>query len=201
MEGRMRKLAELFLKFPGIGERQAKRFAFFILNQSDGYIRELRDTMQTARSVAKSCPLCFRLHEGSGTLCSICADQNRDQSRILILEKQADLEAVEQTSYNGLFFLFGGLIPIVEKKTVAKTRLAELEARIVKDTENNVLKELIFAFPLTANGDHTDSFLREYLQKKFPSLTITSLGRGLSMGSELEYIDPRTLEISIAKRE
>ncbi|HSE56612.1 MAG TPA: toprim domain-containing protein [Candidatus Paceibacterota bacterium] len=201
MDSRLQKLAQLFLKFPGIGERQARRFAFFILNQQQGYIQELTETIHTARSGAKQCPQCFRLHESASIRCAICSSPNRDQSRLLIVEKQADIEAVEQTSYNGLFFIFGGLIPIVEKKTMAKTRITELEARITTDVEAGVLKEVILAFPLTANGDHTEIYLRELLQKKFPTLSVTSLGRGLSMGSELEYIDPRTLEISIAKRE
>ena len=37
----IQKLTETFLKFPGIGPRQAKRFAFFLANSEDKYLKEL----------------------------------------------------------------------------------------------------------------------------------------------------------------
>ncbi len=202
MGDRIHKLSRFFLKFPGIGERQAKRFAFFLLAQHPEYIDQLTAAMRDARSAARECAKCYKLHEGTNDLCEICGNSERDQSKILVVEKQADLEAVERTSYQGLFFILGGLIPIVEKKTMAQTRTSLLFERIRADAEQGVLQEVILAFPLTSNGDHTDSYLRQELKERVaPTITVTSLGRGLSMGSELEYIDPKTLEISITKRE
>ena len=199
MNDRIQKLSRLFLKFPGIGERQARRFAFFLLAQHPEYIDELSSAMQEARSAVHECQKCFRLHESSDALCSICGNPSRDQAKLVVVEKQADLEAIEKTNFNGIFFILGGLVPIVEKKAVAKTRMSAFLERLARDTS---LEEIILAFPLTPNGDHTDSYLRELLQQKFPNhFKITSLGRGLSLGAELEYIDPQTLEISISKRE
>lgn len=198
MNDRINKLSQLFLKFPGIGERQARRFAFFILSQKSEYVKELTEEMKKVREDIKECPKCFRLYSGENNFCDICADKKRDNSKIIVVEKQADIEAIERTTYNGLFFILNGLIPIIEKKIVAKTRLERLNERIKDD---NALKEVILAFPLTPNGDHTDSFLKEHIKELNPNLSTTSLGRGLSMGSEIEYIDPKTLEISLKKRE
>jgi recombinational DNA repair protein RecR len=43
--------------------------------------------------------------------------------------------------------------------------------------------------------------MRERLSALTPTLTITSLGRGLSIGTELEYADPLSLNASLKKRE
>ena len=70
--------------------------------------------------------------------------------------------------------------------------------------EKNGLKEVILAFPANPEGDATAIRVREELIKMIDlrnqSLKITSLGRGLSTGSELEYADPDTLRSAIDNR-
>ena len=101
--------------------------------------------------------------------------------------------------YNGIFFVLGGLIPIVQKDIVAGTNTSLLVQRAKSD---NVLREIILAFPLTPNGDHTDSVVREILEKEnLDNIKISSLGRGLASGTELEYADTYSLNASLKKRE
>ncbi len=128
------------------------------------------------------------------------SDPHRDQSTIVVVEKGQDIEAFARTDYKGLFFVLGGLIPIIQKNIIEGTHIAYLQTRI--EHEKGVLKELILAFPLTPNGDHTDQAVREILAQTLPSgISITSLGRGLSTGAELEYADPASLSASLKKRE
>ncbi len=199
------RLAKLFLKFPGIGERQARRFAYFILTQQEGYVDSLARALVAARTHANTCARCLRIFEGSvessGGLCNICSDEHRDQSSIVVVEKSQDIESFNRTDYNGLFFVLNGLIPIVQKDIIAGTNAQKLIDRVRKDTSENVLQEVILAFPVTPNGEHTDSAIRELLSPISLDLTITSLGRGLSTGAELEYADPASLEASLKKRE
>jgi recombination protein RecR len=199
------RLAKLFLKFPGIGERQARRFAYFILTQQEGYVDSLARALVTARLHANTCNRCLRIFEGQAEsaagLCGICSDDYRDQSSIVVVEKSQDIESFTRTDYNGLFFVLGGLIPIVQKDIIAGTNAQKLIDRVQTESTTGVVKEIILAFPVTPNGEHTDSALRELLTPTTSTLTVTSLGRGLSTGAELEYADPASLEASLKKRE
>ncbi len=207
------RLAKLFLKFPGIGERQARRFAYFILTQQESYVDALAKALVAARTHANTCARCLRIFEGnvgsSADLCSICSDTKRDQGSIIIVEKSQDIESFNRTDYNGLFFVLGGLIPIVQKDIIAGTNAQKLIDRAKAERAVGTLREIILAFPVTPNGEHTDSAIRELLHpvthsnssEQAPDFTITSLGRGLSTGAELEYADPASLEASLKKRE
>ncbi len=195
MEDRIEQLARLFLKFPGIGTRQARRFAHFILSQQESYVKNLASTLVEVRAQAHTCAACFRIYEGTPGLCSLCSDTTRDKNTIVVVEKSTDIEAFLKTDYRGVFFVLGGLIPIVQKNVVDGTNAEALIARIKKDTTS----EIILAFPITPNGDHTDTVIREMLSP-YPN-EINSLGRGLSIGTELEYADPASLSASLKKRE
>ena len=65
------------------------------------------------------------------------------------------------------------------------------------------LKEIILAFSLSPQGDHTDSYIRQELKKVAESLgiKISSLGKGLSTGTELEYSDNDTLKNALKNRQ
>ncbi|MBP6857796.1 MAG: recombination protein RecR [Candidatus Pacebacteria bacterium] len=203
MEDRIEQLTRLFLKFPGIGARQAKRFAHFILSEQESYVKNLAATLVSARNQAHTCSLCFKIFEslpaqaGNPGICHICRDEKRDKQTIAVVEKSSDIDAFSKTDYNGLFFVLGSLIPIVQKNIIDKTRAKELIQRIEK--EGSEINEIILAFPLTPNGDHTDSVIRDLISKY--TINVSSLGRGLSVGTELEYADPASLEASLKKRE
>lgn len=196
MQDNIEQLTRLFLKFPGIGTRQAKRFAYFILSQQESYVKNLANTLTSARSQAHTCTLCYKIFEGVPGLCDICADEHRDNEKIVVVEKGTDIDAFSKTDYKGLFFVLGGLIPIVQKHIIDGTNANILVERIKNKTTSF---EVILAFPLTPNGDHTDSVLRELLTPH--PIKVSSLGRGLSIGTELEYADPASLEASLKKRE
>ncbi len=199
MQDHLERLAKLFLKFPAIGERQAKRFAYFILTQPESYVDALGETLRTARSLAHTCERCFRIYEGLPGQCQICADDSRDHSMLVVVEKSHDIESFAKTDYHGLFFVLGGLIPIVQKNVLAGTNIQKLVER-VKSESSSVLKEIILAFPITPNGEHTDVAIREALAP-FEVVQVSSLGRGLSTGAELEYADAASLSASLKKRE
>jgi recombination protein RecR len=155
--------------------------------------------MVVARTHANTCSRCLRIFEGNPGLCEICSDDHRDQSSIVVVEKSQDIESFGRTEYNGLFFVLGGLIPIVQKDIIQGTNAQRLIDRVQKESET--LEEIILAFPITPNGEHTDAALRELIEPVQGTVSITSLGRGLSTGAELEYADPASLEASLKKRE
>ncbi len=199
------KLAEIFKEFPGIGERQARRFVYFLMSRNPAYTDNLSSLIIELKKGTAQCAECFRFftRRGNETVCDICADLQTDSTTLMIVEKDSDLESVKKSrTYNGKYFVLGGLVPIVEKSTPARIRLAELTAKIKRDAKKG-LKEIILAFSLSPQGDHTDYYIKSELAPIAEplSIRISSLGRGLSTGTELEYSDNDTLKNALKNRQ
>ena len=134
--------------------------------------------------------------------CRICADLGRDQHTLFVVEKDADIENVERSDFKGLYFVLGGTIPLAADEPHKHIRLRELVERIEADAAKGVLKEVILGLSATSEGDHTRLLLQEKLipvSEAF-KFKISSLGRGLSTGSELEYADPDTIASALSSR-
>ena len=195
------KLAEIFSKFPGIGPRQAKRFVYYLLSRKGTYNEELIAAIQNLKKEVNQCNECMRYFVRQGNYlntCPICADSNRDNSMLMIVPRDIDFEAVEKSgTYKGYYFVLGGSLPILEKEPEKKIRSKELEARIKKGQENG-LKEVVLAMNANAEGENTV----DYIKERFRDLPIamSTLGRGLSTGAELEYADPETLRSAFQHR-
>ncbi len=208
------KLTEYFKEFPGIGERQAKRFVYFLLHKNPTYSKELGDSILGLKNLIHQCPSCFLFFKGeSNQLCDVCKNTKTDKTSLLIIEKDADYENIKRSkNYSGMYFILGGLAPIVTKETPSFLRLKELlntvenrakkPARLDSHSGGDSLKEVIIALSLNPQGEHTDMYLREQLsglQNKY-NFKIVSLGRGLSTGTELEYSDGETIKNALKNR-
>lgn len=196
------KLASLFERFPGIGPRQASRFVQFLLRSSPAVRRELIDAMQNLGGSVHQCPQCMRFHAGERKMCGICADPERDAQYLAVVASDVDLAALERSgTYRGHYFVLGGTISLASEKTNG-LRIKQLLERII-DLRNRYenFSEIILAFPANPEGDTTALRLREqYRDIVSPGIKISSLGRGLSTGSELEYADPETLKAALDSR-
>ncbi|MEK7572378.1 MAG: toprim domain-containing protein [Patescibacteria group bacterium] len=216
------KLTEIFKEFPGIGERQAKRFVYFLMSKNPAYAKNLSLLVSDLKKEIAQCKECFRFFilpaspsQGENSkkekLCDICANLNTDSSMLMIVEKDSDLESVRKSKvYYGKYFILGGLVPIVEKNTKNKIRIKELIERISAKggsasggKNNGSLKEIILGFSLSPQGDHTDFYIKNEIKDLAESLNIkiSSLGRGLSTGTELEYSDNDTIKNALKNRQ
>jgi recombination protein RecR len=200
------KLVEIFLRFPGIGPRQARRFVYFLLSLDAGSLTRLTTAIDTLRREATRCRRCgyhfFRDKNQSG-LCHICADPHRNRAELMIVEKDLDVDSFKKTdSYSGLFFILGGLIPILEKAPEKKVRLVPLQERIKNSITDGSLKEIIFALSANPEGDYSIEYLRQIITPIISGqdVKISVLGRGLSTGTEVEYSDPETLRSALENR-
>lgn len=204
------KLTEIFKEFPGIGERQARRFVYFLMSRNGEYNNNLSKLIQDLKKEIAQCTECFRffhfLKNGQNNVCDICSNIKTDLSMLMVVEKDSDLESVRKSrAYNGKYFVLGGLVPIVEKNTNKKIRIDELKNTIKKSCEArpNNLQEIILAFSLSPQGDHTDHYIRGQIALicEKNNIKISSLGRGLSTGTELEYSDNDTLKNALKNRQ
>jgi len=192
----IKKLIEIFSKFPTVGPRTAARFVFYLIQKPKEEIQELVDSITQIKKNVKYCSLCFNAFESEGDLCHICSNNSRDKKTICVVANETDLMAIEKTKkYSGLYFIFGGTVSALKKADVEKLRVKELEARIKKHPE---VREIIIAISATAEGEATTLYL-ERLLKPLGS-KITRLGRGLPVGGELEYADEETLSSALEGR-
>ncbi|MEA3399107.1 MAG: toprim domain-containing protein [Patescibacteria group bacterium] len=198
------ELTKYFKEFPGIGERQAKRFVYFLLHKNKGYVNELSKSISKIKDNISQCKSCYIFFESKNKdLCETCSDPETDNSSLLVVEKDADFESIRRSkNYKGKYFILGGLIPIVTKETPKFVRVEELLKIIKNGIKNENLKEVILALSLNPQGEHTDLYLREILSslKEKHNLNIVSLGKGLSTGTELEYLDSETIKHALESR-
>lgn len=199
---KLEKLIAYFERFPGVGSRQAKRFAQHLLTEDDEMLKDFSSLIATIKDTVVSCESCFRFFakNGVGNLCSICATPGRDHTRLMVVEQDSDVQAVERSgTYDGLYFVLGGTVPLLDQESTKKLRGGALK-RIVEDRKDE-LAEIILGFAVNPDGENTgrfvESILKDILNKK---TKISQLGRGLSTGSELEYADPETIKNALQNR-
>ena len=190
-------LSQLISRFPGIGPRQAKRIVYSLLTQDDIYLSSLSDEIRDLKKHIKQCVECyayFYSNDPAEMTHPIMRDSSRDIKTLMVVEKDSDLETMEKSHlYNGLYFVLGGSLPVVEKDPQKKIRLRELESFVLKYNPT----EIIIAMNATPEGDNTADFLKEKLEGK---ATLSILGRGLSTGTEIEYSDKETLDNALRNR-
>ncbi len=198
------KLIELFKEFPGIGPRQAKRFVYFLLNRNSSYAETLAKLMTDVRSTVHSCDTCFRFFPNTThTTCLVCRDGTRDSKLLMIVSNDVDFENIEKTRfYSGYYFILGGTVPILEKNPEKRIRQNDLIKVIEKRTSTG-LNEIIMALNYNPEGENTLSYLTQILKPITDknNIKISTLGRGLSTGTELEYSDSDTIKNALKNRQ
>lgn len=202
------RLAELFLRFPGIGPKQAQRFVYFLLREHSQYKEQLIKALEELKFTGKQCVSCFRYFGDKHNVeshkeCSICLDASRHKNVLMIVEKELDSDAIEKTgSYDGQYFIIGGLVPPLSDKPTELIRIRELVSRVHMLVEQGVLEEIIYALPVTDYGDTTKDYIEKTLSQVvgIDAVTRSTLARGLSSGLELEYVDKDTFTSALERR-
>ena len=187
------KLIDVLERLPGIGPKSAERLALYILRMSPNRVDELIKSIEEARSKVKRCKICFNLTEDE--ICSICKDEGRDHSTILVVEEVKDLVRIENLGYyKGVYHVLGGHISTHGKVGVEHLTIRELEERVKEGS----IKEVIFALSPQWEGDITKEYIKKLL-KKYP-VKISSLARGISGSTYLEAIDDTSLLEALKER-
>ena len=198
------KLQQLLTQLPGIGPRQARRFAYFFMQTSNQYVFELSETINQLRSKRHRCSACNRIFFESIShhdtqRCPTCSDPARDTNRLLILLKQADFEQVQASeAWNGQYFVINRNIKLSDKNPEKLLPIEALTERI----QSAPIEEVVFGLPVNPEGEYITEVLQKQLQNlaQEKSISFSLLGRGLSSGSELEYSDPQTLKSALQNR-
>lgn len=190
----------LLKKLPGIGPRQARRFVYFLLSADSGYVNKLTYTLGQLRNEKSICTFCRRLYfDKKQKLCSTCRDTTRDLGKVLIIEKNSDFENFNNSGvWNGRYFLILKNIGITEDSPETRLKLHMLTSEI----ESGAVTEVVTALSVNPDGEYTSEYITKVLRPYIEShkLKLSSLARGLSTGSEIEYADSETLRQALENR-
>ncbi len=197
MADRVEDLARAFERFPGIGPRQARRFVYHLLGVTPSDRSRMADLIAQLASDVRQCAECMRYGNGGAPVCNYCADPMRDDSILLVVEKDQDLLALERAgTYRGRYFVLGGVLTLSGKGVIRERELLRaIDRKLAKG-----LKEIILALSATSEGENTVDHLRQVLTPYREKAKLTQLGRGLATGSELEYSDAETLSGALQNR-
>lgn len=181
------------MRLPGIGRRTALRMTLAQLKRNPQETKQMAQSLLRLVDEVKFCRVCQNISDQE--VCSICSHPKRDGSLICIVEDIRDIIAIENTGqYNGMYHVLGGIINPVEGISPSQLNIESLLLRL----RENAVKEIIMALNATMEGDTTVFYLYRKLQPFH--LKISTIARGVSVGSELENADEATLGRSIINR-
>jgi recombination protein RecR len=180
------RLIEEFGKLPGVGPKTAQRLTFYLLRQPAEEALALAEAIADVKQKIVPCHVCFNL--SAADPCQYCTDQNRDRSRICVVEEPLDILALEKTGiFKGLYHVLHGSFSPMEGILEDDLRVRELVERVRRDP----VDEVILATNATVEGEATANLVRSRLRPL--NLRVTRLAQGLPIGSDLEYADDYTL--------
>lgn len=190
----LEKLTQIISRLPGIGGRTAMRLALYLFESDKEYLEEFSKSLSTLHENIKLCEECYSLSEDN--ICPICSSEKRDKKKICIVESYPDILAIEKTEeYNGIYHVLGGLIEPIKGIGISDIRIKELVGRI-----NDNIDEIIIAFSASLEADTTASFVFKTLRNNNFNGKITRITYGISLASDIENADSRSLARSILDR-
>jgi len=180
-------------KLPGIGPKSAQRIAFYLLRSSEENAGLLSDAILAVKREITLCSVCYNVTDSNP--CRICRNEERDRTKVCIVEQPQDVVAIEHTRiYKGLYHVLHGAISPTEGVGTEDIRIRELMERL----KVGGVEEVIMATNTNLEGEQTSMYLHRQISPL--GIKVTRLARGLPFGTELEYADDVTLTRALEGR-
>ncbi len=189
----LNKAIEQLASLPSVGKRSALRLALDLLKRSPEEIEAFTSAIHELKAKTKFCSSCGNISDH--VICEICANPQRDHSTVCVVEDIRDVMAIESTgSYKGIYHVLGNVISPMDGIGPEDLNLDKLLEKVEAGTVN----EVIFALSATMEGDTTNFYI--YKKIKAFNVQVSTLSRGVAVGTELHYADELTLGRSITQR-
>lgn len=192
--GAVSELVDQLGRLPGIGRKSAERLAFHLLRVSETEALALAESIRRVRQDVRYCEQCFNLSESES--CAICGDNERDSTRLCVVEQPRDLMSLEQAGiFKGVYHVLLGRIAPLDGIGPDQLTIDALVERVRKGN----FVEIIMATNPTVEGDGTSLYVSNLLGE-FP-VEITRLARGITAGSVLEYANREMIADALSGRQ
>lgn len=201
----VQNLIDHFSHLPGIGQKTAGRFVYWLIAQPESDLKKFAESLYNLKKDLQYCEVCYNLSEGGN--CQICLDNRRKADVIAVVEKSENIKTIEQTGYNGLYHVLGGLISPLDGVGPKNLKIKEFLVRIVKSKGTKEIKEIVLATNSTAEGETTALYLAETISKLKKmgkikaNIAISRLAQGIPVGGDIEYADEVTMKKAMEGRQ
>ena len=177
---------------PGVGRKSAQRIAYHLLQRDRPGALKLADALTQAMHGIAHCRRCRNYSEEE--FCGLCRNPARDRGLLCIVESPADVKAVEEAGFRGLYFVLMGHLSPLDGIGPEELGLALLNQLL----DEGETREVILATNSTVEGEATAHFISEMVKNR--SLQVTRIAHGVPMGGELEYVDSSTISHALSGR-
>jgi len=177
-------LVDALAALPTVGKKSAMRYAFHMVLENNLHALKIANAIESALVSVQKCSVCGGLSEDE--VCEICSDEQRDFTRLCIVESAKDVFTIEDgKSFNGRYFV---LESISDESIQQLKDMIELEG----------VEEVIFALSPSLGADtlilHVEDRLSEY------PLLFTKIAQGVPTGVSLDSVDVISLTRAIEGR-
>ncbi|MBS4023252.1 MAG: recombination mediator RecR [Dethiobacter sp.] len=187
------RLIDALQKLPGVGPKTAQRLALFVLKLPREEVVSMARALVEARDKTCYCKTCGNF--SSGDLCLICRDTRRDIKTICVVQDARDVMAMEKTrEFKGVYHVLGGAISPMDGIGPDQLRIRELLERV----KEGRISELILATNPNVEGEATALYVSRVVKQL--GVRVTRIAHGLSVGTDLEYVDEVTLSRALEGR-
>lgn len=187
------RLVQLLARLPGLGPRSARKAALALIKRRQDLLLPLAAAIQTAVDKIVECPTCGNVDTLSP--CTICRDERRDPSLIVVVEEVGDLWALERAQVvNARYHVLGGHLSPLDGIGPDKLNIGSLITR----AHAADVKEVLLALNATVEGQSTAHYITGELAGA--DVIVSRLAHGVPIGGELDYLDEGTLAAAIRSR-
>ena len=197
-----RRAVQQLGRFPGVGEKTATRYAYWLLRQPPEVAEGIAAALTVLRAHVHECGTCRDLCAdegggGSAARCRRCADASRDAHTVCVVERPQDVGALDAAgAFRGVYHVLHGALSPLEGVGPADLRIRELLARV--GDAGAPVREVILAMDPDVEGDATALYLARVLRPL--GVRVTRLAHGISVGTEIEYADRVSLARALEGR-
>jgi recombination protein RecR len=187
------RLIQLLARLPGLGSRSARKAALNLIKRRNELLLPLAEALNVAAQKIVTCELCGNIDTISP--CTICEDERRDRSLIVVVEDVGDLWALERAGVvHARYHVLGGQLSPLDGIGPDQLNIP----RLIQRARPPEVTEVLLALNATVEGQSTAHYLREQLAPS--GLKVSVLQQGVPVGGELDYLDEGTLAAAIKAR-
>ena len=129
----IKRLMEYFMRLPGIGPRQASRFAHKLIDEDKRVIEGFQKALADLSALVGRCRECHKpIDKNWGDdICVSC--KQGGLKAILVVEKDQDYETVSKSGvWQDSYHVLGGTVSLMNEKTRVTERIKTLYERTIR---------------------------------------------------------------------
>lgn len=194
MSDAFHRAVQQLARFPGVGEKTATRYAYWLLRQQPDAAEAIAAAILGLKQAVRECAVCCDLTDRA--TCRRCEDPRRDVRLVCVVERPQDVRAIDASGeFKGRFHVLHGALSPLDGVGPNDLRIQALLARVGgPDTP----AECILATDPDVEGDATSLYLARLLKPL--GVRVTRLAHGIAVGTEIEFADRVSLARALEGR-